>query len=74
MRNRTDTKKRKGLFQTQCTVEPAIVIVEIDESHPEEEPLEYLKIIKPLKKKRKKYLPGERLLIKMNKENQKKIA
>jgi hypothetical protein len=64
--------ERKGLFQTQCSVEPAIVIVEIDQNHPGEAPVEYLEIVKPLKKKRRKYLPGERLLIKMNKEQEKK--
>ena len=75
MRNlRSCTKNRKGLFHTYSEVEPAIVIVETDANHPEEAPVEYLEIVKPLKKKRKKYLPGERLLIKMNKEAQKKSA
>ena len=73
MRNlQAATKKRRGLFQTQCEVEPAIVIVETDANNPEEAPVEYLEIVKPLKKKRKRYLPGERLLIKMNKEREKK--
>ena len=60
------------MFKTQSTVEPAIVIVERDENHPQDEPVEYLEIVRPLKKKQKKYLTGERLLIKMNKEQEKK--
>ena len=64
-------KTRGGMFRTQSHVEPAVVVQEIDLNHPEENPVEYVQIIKPKKAKKRKYLPGERLLIKLEKQREK---
>ena len=59
-------KRRPHLFSTRSEVEPAVVVREIDEADPNNcEPIEYVQVIKPKKGRGKKYLPGERLLLKL---------
>ncbi len=60
--------KFKSIFSCKRQFEPAVVVEEIDEDG------QVFEELKPIKKKKKgpKYLPGERLLLKLNKQNKPK--
>ena len=68
MVGRSNKRKVGGLFRTRSIVEPAIVIKEINEETGTEE--EFVEVIIP-KKKVKKCLAGERLLLKLAKQKSK---
>ena len=65
MCSRNTNKRKCGLFRTRSEIEPAVVVREIDAENPDN-PVDYVQVI-PKRKKKKKYLPGERLLIRLNK-------
>ena len=60
--------KFQSIFSCKRQFEPAVVVEDIDEDG------QVFEELKPLKKKKKgpKYLPGERLLLKLNKQNKEK--
>ena len=60
----TNQKCFNSIFSPRRIFEPAVVVNEITEDGEIEE------VLKPKQKKKDKYLPGERLLVKLNKENQ----
>ena len=59
--------KFQSIFSCKRQFEPAVVVEEIDEDG------QVFEELKPIKKKKEpKYLPGERLLLKLNKQNKPK--
>ena len=59
--------KFQSIFSCKRQFEPAVVVEEIDEDG------QVFEELKPIKKKKgPKYLPGERLLLKLNKQNKPK--
>jgi hypothetical protein len=60
--------KFQSIFSCKRQFEPAVVVEEIDEDG------QVFEELKPVQKKKKgpKYLPGERLLLKLNKQNKEK--